>query len=177
MSDIPAQNLPHQSNRPVRSTSAPMTEDEYRRKSLGLQKIGMMGALIGAVFALWQYNHSSRKQFEAPVWQKQVELYTSATETIARLAFTKDEREWNDARLRFWELYAGSLILVEDQKVANGMIEFSKMVRAAGDDPSGRAQNFENKAISLSYTFRHSIEQSVGVGLPAVSDTKSQATQ
>ena len=151
-----------------------MTEDTYRRISIRLQKIGMAGALLGVGLALWQYHDSSKKQFQTPIWIKQVELYSSATETIGRLAFTEDKKEWNDARMSFWELYAGSLILVEDDKVAKGMKAFGKKVRAVGDDPGKRGEDFENAAISLSYTFRRSIESSVGSGLPALSNAKSK---
>src|SRR6476646_1622051 len=101
-----------------------MTEETHRSISIRLQKIGMIGALVGAGLALWQYRNTSQKQFEAPIWEKQVELYASATETIGRLAYTNDQKEWHDARLRFWELYAGSLILVEDDAVQSGMVHF-----------------------------------------------------
>jgi hypothetical protein len=151
-----------------------MTEDRYRWISARLQKIGTVGALIGAAVALWQYIDASQKQFQAPIWQKQVELYTSATETIARLAFTKDPTEWKNARIRFWELYAGSLILVEDNTVAEGMVDFGKRLKVVGDDLSKRDDEFEQSAIRLSYTFRKSIEDSVGSNLPALKAQRIQ---
>jgi len=151
-----------------------MAEETYRRISVQLQKIGMAGAVLGAGFALWQYHDSSQKQFQAPLWQKQVELYTAATDTLARLAYAKDEKEWNDAQLRFWELYGGSLILVEDDEVAQGMIDFSKEVRAVGDNPVKRGEDFEKDAILLSYKFRASIEKSVGSSLPALKTKKTE---
>ena len=151
-----------------------MTEESHRRITTRLKIVGMAGALLGGGVALWQYHDSSKKQFQAPVWQKQVDLYTAATETIARLAYTNDEREWNDAYLRFWELYAGSLILVEDDDVASGMIEFGKKLQAIGDDFHKRDDSLESAAIDLSYRFRRSINRSVGSGLPALKNTKAE---
>ena len=164
----------HLLNHPHQQHERSMTEEAYRKNSIRLQKFGMVGALIGAAIALWQYRDTSQKQFQAPIWQKQVELYTSATDTIARLAFTMDPDEWSKARLRFWELYAGSLILVEDNKVAGGMVEFGERIKTIGGDLAKRDKEFERAALELSYTFRKSIEDSVGSNLPALHTQKDR---
>jgi hypothetical protein len=70
MQNVPAHNVPNQSERSDRPESTSVSEDEYRSISLGFQKIGMAMAVVGAVLALWQYHDSARKQFQAPIWQK-----------------------------------------------------------------------------------------------------------
>lgn len=84
---------------------------------------------------------STPTQFNALATQ----LCTEATDVTARLSSTRDAEVWTKARARFWELYNGSLYIIETEEknrsaektseIERSMVAFGKLLEPLGDRP------------------------------------------
>jgi hypothetical protein len=86
-------------------------------------------ATIG--WALYQFNANQRAMAETrrieatqPVLDRQLELYTAATQAAATLATSDDPARLTEANARFWTLHWGELALVEDADVEAAIVDF-----------------------------------------------------
>ena len=108
-------------------------------------------AALGFVWGVYQYfqgqkvradqvkldqdREAVQRRIEArrPFLEKQLGLYTEATNAAATIATSADTAALAKARTRFWELYWGELALVEDSAVEQAMMAFgSGLDRGAG---------------------------------------------
>ena len=69
-----------------------------------------------------------RETNRRPFLQKQLELCFEATDAASRLALETNVTEWEKSRFTFWRLYWGILGIVEDQAVANAMVQLGELV-------------------------------------------------
>lgn len=108
-------------------------------------------AALGFVWGVYQYfqgqkvraeqvkldqdREAVQRRIEArrPFLERQLALYTEATNAAATIATSADATAVAAAHSRFWELYWGELALVEDSAVEQAMIAFGKgLDRGAG---------------------------------------------
>lgn len=66
------------------------------------------------------------------VFEKQASLYFEATEAAATIAMTHDKSSKKAATEKFYKLYFGPLVIVEDRRVELAMIEFSRCLNTDG---------------------------------------------
>jgi len=137
--------------------------------------------LLGGVFAfgwgIFQFMSNQRSQavtrrIEAtrPFLDRQLKLYTEATQAAAHLASSISNDEVGAARARFWSLYWGELALVEDKRVEAAMVQLGRALEggAIGGDLAPLSLN-------LAHACRDSLAESWGVRLwrnPHERDTK-----
>src|SRR5262245_20841526 len=83
--------------------------------------ISTLVAVGGLLWAITSFLITSRiqaetRQLEArrPFLERQLALYTEATQNAAILATSSDMKALEKARQRFWELYWGELAMVEN---------------------------------------------------------------
>jgi hypothetical protein len=130
-------------------------------------------AVGGFWFTVYQYNtqqaDAAKKQSEAaaklaadreqdllrPFLQKRLELYFTASESAATIALSKDQAERDKAELKFKQLYAGSLIIVEDAEVEKAMIAFHQCL-------TGQEQCDENELQRRSQAIGSRARDSIG---------------
>lgn len=92
-------------------------------------------AFIGLSIGLWQYFEKAENEYKRPLWEKQLNYYFEATHSAAIIAVLRNEEtessqaEWQKARVRFWELYYGESVIVEDLAVSQAMVAFGKCLR------------------------------------------------
>ena len=92
-------------------------------------------ALIGLPIGLWQYFEKAENEYKKPLWEKQLNYYLEATRAAASIAVLLNEEtdtskvEWQKERVRFWQLYYGELVVVEDPEVSKAMVAFGKCLR------------------------------------------------
>lgn len=107
---------------------------------------------------LWKQNADRRednRRMEAsrPFLDMQLKLYTEAAQIAARIANASGDPDKD--KLRFWELYAGELSMVEDFDVANCMSEFGTALKKECDQ-----ENMQKASIALAHAMRDSLARS-----------------
>lgn len=102
------------------------------------------------------------RQIEArrPFIERQLKLYTEATQVAAVIATSADQTRVEASRQRFWELYWGELSLVEDRGVETAMVRFGKCLNAKGDCAQSELQQ---ASLALAHACRDSLSESWGV--------------
>lgn len=97
-----------------------------------------------------------------PFLDKRLELYFAASDAAATVATTKDEAERGKAEARFMQLYAGTLVIVEDEGFEDAMINYHKCL--TGVEPCDPAERLK-RSLALASTARDSIRNSFNVRL------------
>jgi hypothetical protein len=154
-----------------------MDENVYKKWSLVLQSLTALSIVVGGALGLWRYFDTTTKQFQKPLWDRQIELYFELSNVSSTLASTNDHEEWMSARVKFFKLINGPMIIVQDNKVqiaietmANKLVTVSwKDIEASLQDSKTRPP-LERESIILSYTIRDALDTSMNLNRPAVGD-------
>ena len=119
-----------------------------------------------------------RVEAAAPFLERQLALYTEATQVVSQIATATPKPESGaehaaesedtesgdvtviDPEARFWQLYWGELALVEDEKVAGAMKAFGDALLARQD-----RDILEQLSLNLAHECRNSLADSWGVPL------------
>lgn len=145
-----------------------------------LPLVTVLIGVAGFWFTVHQYNNqqaaAAKQQADAaaklaadreqdllrPFLQRRLELYFTASDTAATIALSKDKSERDKAESKFMQLYAGSLIIVEDTEVENAMIAFHQCL--TGQDPCDQSE-LQRRSQALASRARDSISKSYNVKL------------
>lgn len=98
----------------------------------GFRAIAAAATVYIAVLAGWRFLDQRQREVTSGFGDKQLALCLDAAEAAATIAesynpeHTVSPDEIHKSRLRFQQLYYGSLAIVEDDSVANAMIQFQK---------------------------------------------------
>jgi hypothetical protein len=150
-----------------------MTEENKRRWDVRLGIAGPIVTVAGLLLGVWQFNRGeenktkleynllSKKddlEFQRKLWIDQVATYRSVADIAGKIAaHEKKDARFDDLVESFSGAYWGSMILVEDEAVANAMIMFHDEIldfRAGRSD----ATRVKQRADILIQTCRHSME-------------------
>jgi hypothetical protein len=141
-----------------------------------LKILGLVGALASFGWGVYQWRAKSDRElaqtrFEAdrlatsrkieatkPFLERQLKLYTEASQVAATIATTADARERSKATRRFWELYWGELALVENQEVETAMVAFGDALGRSA--PQAALQQL---SLRLARVCRISLDRSWGI--------------
>jgi len=122
-------------------------------------------AVLGFIWGIYQYADANAKQSETrrveatkPYLERQLKLYTEATQVASQIATSDDEGAVTKATTRFWELYWGELALVEDEGVESAMGAFGDTLLASNDK-----ETLKQSSLSLAHACRDSLSKSWGV--------------
>lgn len=114
-------------------------------------------ATIG--WGLYQFNANQRIQAETrrieatqPYLDRQLELYTAATQAAATLATSDDPGKLAEANDRFWALHWGELALVEDADVEAAVVDFGAKLN---DGATRKA--LEQASLRIAHACRNSL--------------------
>jgi hypothetical protein len=99
-------------------------------------------AVIGFCAGIYQYwsqqtaNREAEKsnrdlEFMKPLWEKQLALYLQASEAAATIATSTDPVKVTEATNKFWMLYQGPLIVMEDTSVRDAMRHYGDALKAS----------------------------------------------
>lgn len=125
----------------------------------------LLGAVIAFAWGVYQFSASQSSQAETrrieatkPFLDRQLVLYTAATQATSTIATSETAGEVAAAKLRFWSLYWGELALVEDKRVEAAMVKF-------GNALNGTAERGELQRLSLALAraCRESLAEAWGV--------------
>lgn len=125
----------------------------------------MLGAFVAFSWGIFQFSIGQRAQSEArrieatkPFLERQLKLYTEATQAAATLATSTKQEELDVASKRFWSLYWGELALVEDKGVEAAMVQFGRALQSGSV-----GQQLHEKSLALAHACRDSLAGSWGV--------------
>ena len=130
-----------------------------------LKILATMGAVIAFFWGAYQFILTQRGQAETrrveatrPFLDKQLTLYTTATQAAATMATSKSQEEIVAARSKFFLLFWGELVMVEDRHVESAMVKFRDAINAGKE-----GAELEQLSLSLARACRNSLAQSWGV--------------
>jgi len=130
-----------------------------------LKTLGVLIAAAGFVWGVYQYFdkreleiENARVEATRPFLERQLKLYTEASQTAAILVTSKNEAERGKAEKRFWELYWGELALVEDPGVEAAMVRFGR-----GLTSEAAPSELQQLSLRLAGALRDSLARSWGV--------------
>lgn len=93
-----------------------------------------------------------------PYLERQLTLYTQASQMASTLATSDDEQGKVKMRMRFWQLYWGELALVEDKAVEGAMVEYGSCLT----ENCGSGE-LKGKSLALAHACRDSLAVSWNV--------------
>ena len=131
----------------------------------GIKLLSILGAVATFAWGVFQYVENNKKQSESrrieatkPFLERQLKLYTEATQSAATLATSEEPSEKVAAIKRFWSLYWGELALVEDKDVEAAMVALGK-----GLDRQASPPELKQLSLKLAHACRDSLALSWGV--------------
>jgi hypothetical protein len=129
--------------------------------------IGAMIALGGFLWGMFTYFDARKQEYETrrieatrPFLERQLQLYTEATQIAAILSTTTADSIAENSLRRFWELYWGELALVENDAVEKAMVRFGQGLQ--NDDNKAQLQQL---SLKLAHACRESLAVSWGVDM------------
>jgi hypothetical protein len=90
-----------------------------------------------------------------PFLDRQLALYTEASQIAAKIATSTDSNELEISQQRFWALYWGELALVENKGVESAMVKLGKAL-----DGSAPQQQLQQLSLALAHACRESLDKS-----------------
>jgi hypothetical protein len=130
-----------------------------------IKLLSLAGAAVAFAWGVYQFRsaqraHAETRRIEAtrPFLDRQLKLYTDATQAAATLATSTKTDEIAASKSRFWSLYWGELALVEDHRVEAAMVEFGRLL---ADGKSG--VQLQETSLQLAHACRDSLADSWGV--------------
>ena len=130
-----------------------------------IKALSVLGAVIVFAWGVFQFIVNQNSQTETrrieatkPFLERQLKLYTEATQAAATLATSKKADELDAASKKFWSLYWGELALVEDKKVEAAMVQLGRALEAGSV-----GNQLQQYSLELAHACRDSLAESWGV--------------
>jgi hypothetical protein len=127
--------------------------------------LSVSGAVLAFIWGAYQFlvkqwGQAESRRIEAtkPFLDRQLRLYTEATQAAAMMATTTSEHEFTDAKSRFLLLFWGELVMVEDRGVEGAMVQFRNALLA-----NLRGEDLAQPALALGRACRMSLAKTWGV--------------
>ena len=130
-----------------------------------IKALSILGGVIAFCWGVFQFIATQNAQAETrrieatkPFLERQLKLYTEATQAAAMLATSKKPEELDAASKKFWSLYWGELALVEDKKVEAAMVQLGRAL-----ETGSVGQPLQQFSLALAHACRDSLAESWGV--------------
>jgi hypothetical protein len=118
--------------------------------------IAGLALFVGGVWAVLTYANNKRLEFQKNFNERQVGVVLEAASAAGNLIAGQEEKEWKEARARFWELYWGRLVLFEDEAVVNAMVKLGNKV---GITPFEKRTELISEVYAVSRALRGFLQQ------------------
>lgn len=141
-----------------------------------LKILGVLGAILSFGWGIWTWKENAEQERRAaaheaarvaetrrveatkPFLDRQLTLYTEASQVAAIIATSDRAPERQKAIDRFWRLYWGELALVEDRDVEAAMVAMGSALNA-----SGSRDELRHLSLRLAHACRTSLDRSWGI--------------
>ena len=130
---------------------------ELAQAKLEAKKLELTREVEAEKLAATRQKEAESRSVEAkkPFLDRQLVLYTEASQIAAKIATSTDSNELAISQQRFWGLYWGELALVENKGVESAMVAFGKALK--GSAPQEQLQKL---ALALARACRESLDKS-----------------
>jgi hypothetical protein len=129
--------------------------------------IGALIALGGFLWGMFTYFDAREREAETrrieatkSFLERQLQLYTEATQIAATLATVTTDSIEDKTIQRFWQLYWGELALVENADVEKAMVKFGQGLQNGYNKPQ-----LQQLSLALAHACRESLAISWGINL------------
>jgi hypothetical protein len=130
-----------------------------------IKVLTLVGAVVAFIWGGYQFLSNQRSQAETrrieatrPLLDRQLKLYTEATQAAATISTSSSKEEVASAKQRFWSLYWGELALVEDKRVEAAMVQLGR-----GIEQGKVGSEIQTLSLNLAHACRDSLAESWGV--------------
>jgi hypothetical protein len=149
----------------------------------------MLGAIALGLWAAFTYYDTANRELEKSFNDAQLTLCKEASDAAATLASVvpttatqpieptdKIEDPWRIARVRFEQLYWGSLAIVENEEVEARMVEFRTLLTQHEDQLREDRLNvglrpfIRNAALNIAHACRSLVSKTWQINLPTLSE-------
>lgn len=127
--------------------------------------LSILGAVVTFAWGVIQFTTNQRQQSETrrieatkPFLERQLILYTKATQLASTISATSDPKKKDQSVEEFWSIYWGELALVEDAFVEGAIVNFGDALRKKSND-----EEIKQLALKLAHACRNSLARSWGV--------------
>jgi SNF2 family DNA or RNA helicase len=138
--------------------------------------LGVAGAIASFLWGVWVWKDKSSnelaqqslqaqrladsRRIEAtkPFLERQLKLYTEASQVAALIATSVEKRATQKAITRFWQLYWGELALVENKEVESAMVAMGRAITTGAN-----RDELQQASLSLAHACRQSLDKSWGI--------------
>jgi hypothetical protein len=134
--------------------------------------VGVIGGVASFLWGIyvWQQQailtaETRRIEATKPFLERQLKLYTEASQVVAVLATSQDPEETLGARKRFLQLYWGELALVENDNVAKAIAKVKEAM-----DKGSEQEYLTSLSLNLAQACRNSLARSWGVDIWTMPD-------
>ncbi len=154
-----------------------------------LKLLAALGAILSFLWGIWVWRDKSAQELaharieaqrlaeshriEAtkPFLERQLKLYTEASQVAAVLATSTEAAELLRATERFWELYWGELALVENKEVQAAMVALGRALETSADK-----KEVQQLSLRLAHACRRSLDKSWGINAWTTPDDAATKT-
>ena len=166
---------------PRRQTREGITFEQFTRYA------STLGAILLGLWAAFTYYDTANRELRKPFNDAQLTLCKEASDAAATLASVepitdtdrigptdKVEDAWRVARIRFEQLYWGSLAIVEDENVEDRMVKFRTLLSHHEDEMRTNKFNvgirwvIQNAALDIAHACRGLVSKTWQISLPAL---------
>ena len=138
---------------------------EIARIEVIIRLLTILGAVVAFSWGVFKYFEDNKNLVESrrieatkPFLERQLKLYTEATQVASTIANTEDSPERRAAEERFYLLYWGELVMVENEGVEAAMVAFEK-----GLNDKVPAKQLKDLSFNLARACRNSLALSWGI--------------
>lgn len=129
-----------------------MDENAHRSWDIRLRTAGVVALIAAGVFGLWKYSTDLSASFKQPFYIQQMDTYMEMAKVVSNIAVSSSYDERQEMSAKFWRLYYGKMVLVEDSDVVDSMKDFGQcLIKGCGEE------ELREKALLLTKAARHSI--------------------
>ncbi len=169
---------------------------QSRKLEMRIKVLGLMALLASGAWTLYKWRDDRKvdvehrvQELNRVVFEKQTTLYFEASSAASTIATSDDEATKKAAANKFYELYFGELVIVEDRRVELAMIQYSRCLNLNRDGcertvlSDFRGTNFsddkihklppatlQNLSLELSACMRSALEFDRGIDFGKLSD-------
>jgi hypothetical protein len=91
-----------------------------------------------------------------PLWEREIATYFRASEVVATIATAGDRPARDSAKVEFWKLYHGPLVILETKALSGAMVAFGNCLDGTESCPESEMRN---RALAVSSAIQQAVEE------------------
>ena len=159
---IPAEEpFPH----PFRPKGFHVPDDVHNAWDIAFKFLSAIAAIAVFIYGIYSYTRTTADSYKAEFWKKQLEVYSTLSDTAGLLAMSDDPAKRAEAEAAFWHLYNGKARLFIESNVDRQMTGFAAALRAYGQSETPDRSELVYYSLELALACRASLSRAWDVEL------------